>query len=501
MIRILSILAALLLFTAHAAATAPAVTTAPKVGPPTTKITVIGTGFAVTQLIDIYFDQTDLCLTASSDTGSFSCTIKVPKDAQPQTHWLTAVQRFTGTAAQGAFTVRTDMAQLHGRNAAHSGVNPFENTLNASNVGNLETLWSVPIGTAGTFGSPVVASGIVYVGGMDGKLYGFSAATGTAVAGFPVNIGPSITYSTPAVGGGRVFIGTDGSGLYAFNAATGAAVAGFPQFLGGHVQSPPSLALGNVYVGCNDGKLYAFNATTGAAVSGFPVATGGTIFASPTIINGRVYIGTANHNIHAFDALTGAAVPGFPKAAGGQVLSTVGTSNGMGFAGTDNGVLQGFNLGSGGNLGGFPLGPFAAAAIYSSPAAAGGKVYFGSTDNTLHAHYTTGGGLAWNTSLDSEVQGSPMVANGVVYVSSTNRVYALAASTGAVLWSAAATLGELNSPVVADGVVYYASIDGFLYAYGVNGLPVSARLPGGALGVKPAMTMLRPDLSLRPVRN
>ena len=126
-------------------------------------------------------------------------------------------------------------------------------------------------------------------------------------------------------------------------------------------------------------------------------------------------------------------------------------------------------------------------------------MYFGSTDNTLHAHYTTGGGLAWNTSLDSEVQGSPMVANGVVYVSSSLRVYALATSTGAVLWSAAASAGVFNSPVVDDGVLYYATVDGFLYAYSVNGLPVSARLPGGALGVKPAMTMLKPDYALKPV--
>src|SRR5439155_10699768 len=120
------------------ALTTPAVSISPAVGPPTTAVKVSGIGFSASALVDIYFDMTDLCLTIASDTGNISCAIKVPKDAQPQAHWISAVQRSTGTGAQKAFVARTDWAQFHGRDAKHTGFNPFENTLNTSNDANLD---------------------------------------------------------------------------------------------------------------------------------------------------------------------------------------------------------------------------------------------------------------------------------------------------------------------------------------------------------------------------
>ena len=96
---------------------APLVSLSPAVGPPKTTVNVSGTGFGANALVDIYFDMSDLCLTFASDTGTVSCAIKVPKDAQPQTHWISAVQRSTSTGAQKAFVVRTDWTQFHGRDA------------------------------------------------------------------------------------------------------------------------------------------------------------------------------------------------------------------------------------------------------------------------------------------------------------------------------------------------------------------------------------------------
>jgi hypothetical protein len=153
---LIATLAACLL--AVAAFAAPAVTVAPAVGPPTTKVVVTGSGFGPFMPVDIYFDSGDLCLAIANGAGAVSCAIKVPKDAQPQGHWITALQR-GGQGAQKLFTVRTDMAQFHGRHAAHNGLNPFENTLNVNNAGDLDTLWSQPIGPLGTYGSAVVAGG------------------------------------------------------------------------------------------------------------------------------------------------------------------------------------------------------------------------------------------------------------------------------------------------------------------------------------------------------
>ena len=488
-----------------AAVAAPAITLAPKAGPPTTVLEVSGTGFGANAAVDVYFDTAHLCLAFANGAGAASCTITVPKDAQPQAHWLSMLQRNTGTGAQKPFTVRTDMAQFHGRNAAHNGVNPFENTLNVNNVGDLDTLWSRPVGPLGTNGGAVVAGGKVYVGGVDGKLYAFNNVTGAPVAGFPVNVAAAIDVSTPAVGGGRVFVGGNDSKLHAYNAATGAAVAGFPVTLGAIVQSTPSLALGNVYVGCNDGKLYAFNATTGVPVPGFPVivTVGGVVYASPTVVNGKVYIGGANafSALQAFDALTGATVPGFPINTGSnQFNTTVAASGATGFFGQDPFTLLGFRLANGVFTPGFPL--TTPGAIFGSPAIAGGKVYVGWDNSGFSAYSTTGGSPVWTRTLESNARGSPMVANGVIYTSTTNRLYALSAATGGTLWSADATsIGiGFNSPVVADGIVYYASADGNLYAFSVHGQAPASRMAGGALGVVPALSALKPDYSLKAQR-
>jgi outer membrane protein assembly factor BamB len=327
----------LALLVTSAALAAPAVTLAPAVGPPTTSVKVDGTGFDAYAAIDIFFDTADLCLTFANGAGSFSCTIKVPKDAQPQQHWISARQQSTATGAQKAFTVRTDMAQFHGRNALHSGVNPFENTLNAGNAGNLDVLWRKPIGPSGTYGSAVVAGGNVYVGGFDGKLYAFNAKTGAAVAGFPVTLGGAVIYSTPAVVGGKVYVGTTApdSKLYAFNATNGAPVAGFPKQLGGAIFSTPAVALGNVYVASADGKIHGFNATTGASVPGFPATAGGLFFGAPTLFDGKLFIGSTGGNIYGFDALTGAAVPGYPRSANGEANGTIAAAGGAGYVGSN----------------------------------------------------------------------------------------------------------------------------------------------------------------------
>ena len=503
--RTLTIASALMLMATTALA-APVETVAPSVGPPTAAVKVSLSGFAASSAVDIFFDTTDLCLAFTSSAGAATCTINVPRDAQPKTHYITALVRGTASGAQKSFLVRSSMPQFHGRNGLHNGVNPYENTLNESNVGSLDVLWTKPIGAAGTTGSPVTYNGIVYVAGRDGKLYAFNALTGATQAGFPVVAAAGIFYSTPAVGGGRVFIGGDDFQLNAYNSANGSAVSGFPQTLGAQVRSPPVLALGNVYVGCNDGKVYGFNATTGAAVVGYPVTAGSVIYAAPTVYDGKLIIGSIDNNIYGFDALTGAPLAGYPITTGNYVSSTAAAAGGQGFVGSGDGKLYGFTLATGSANPGFPV--LTGFQIISSPAVANGKVIVASQDGFVYAIRTNNGAIAWSTAPENgnPLYGSPMVANGVVFVTGNQSVHALSLATGQLLWSAASRVGAFNSPVVTDGVVYSADYNalasgGRLTAYSVFGNAPASRLPGGALGVRPAFSDLKPDYSLQPVRN
>ena len=252
------------------------------------------------------------------------------------------LQRSNSTGAQQAFVVRTDWAQFHGNDAAHTGYNRFENTISTANAANLEALWTVPIGPTGTWSTPVIAGGKVYIGGLDGKLYGFNATTGAPSLGFPRTLGGPVQHSTAAVGFGNVYVGTgapDGK-LYAFDAATGSTVAGFPKQVGFAAYSPPALALGNVYVAEFNGNLWAFAATNGAAVPGFPKTVLNGAFGAPAISGGLVFVASRDGLLYAFDALTGNATATSPKDLGSSAMSTPVLANQQDFVTTTEGNLN-----------------------------------------------------------------------------------------------------------------------------------------------------------------
>jgi outer membrane protein assembly factor BamB len=315
---------------------APSITLSPRVGPPTTKVDVSGTGYGANAVVDIYFDTTDLCLVIATGSGDISCRIKVPKEAQPHAHWISAIQRGTNTGAQKPFTVRTNWAQFHGRDARHTGFNSFENTITTANVSQLDILWRAPTAASGTATTPAVAGGNVYIGGLDGNLYAFTATTGATVPGFPKPLGGVVDYSSPALGGGNIYVGTTDGKLYAFKAVTGATVPGFPVTLGG-VSGSPALYNGNVYVstvyvGTAQARIRAFNAATGAPLPNFPLSRGVTTNVSAA--NGRIYAGIGG-DFYAFDAVTGAAVPGYPTNTLGAINSTPALNSGQVFFGNE----------------------------------------------------------------------------------------------------------------------------------------------------------------------
>ena len=59
----------------------------------------------------------------------------------------------------------------------------------------------------------------------------------------------------------------------------------------------------------------------------------------------------------------------------------------------------------------------------------------------------------------------------------------------------------MAAPAVVNVIVYLANANAVDHSYSAHGLLPTARLPGGALGVKPSLTSLKPDLSLKPNHN
>ena len=110
-----------------------------------------------------------------------------------------------------------DWTQSH-NGPTHEGYNTAETTISPSTVANLGVAWTGATGRS-IESSPAVATGVVYVGSSDGKLYAY--AVGCASGGASCSplwtgaTGDSI-YSSPAVANGVVYVGSDDGKLYAF---------------------------------------------------------------------------------------------------------------------------------------------------------------------------------------------------------------------------------------------------------------------------------------------
>src|SRR5262249_56874969 len=85
-----SVLLAVGLSAAPAAAVTTSITLKPSAGPPTSKVTVTGAGFGASETVLVDFSGTQVATGITSSTGAFSATFTVPKSALPAHHPVTA---------------------------------------------------------------------------------------------------------------------------------------------------------------------------------------------------------------------------------------------------------------------------------------------------------------------------------------------------------------------------------------------------------------------------
>jgi len=206
-----------------------------------------------------------------------------------------------------------------------------------------------------------------------------------------------------------------------------------------------------VYFGAYDGNVYALNAATGTQLWSF--ATGLPVQSSPTVANGVVYIG-AGTSLDALNATTGALLWSYPTSDIVKCVPAV--ANGVvyviGFqiyainATTGSLVWSGLNY------------------VAGSPVVANGIVYvdWGGDLATEGLSAVNGRGIF----ISGIEAASLAVANGVIYLgtNSGNILYAEDARTANPLWNFTTNGTITSSAAVADGVVYVGSADGNIYA-------------------------------------
>ena len=302
-------------------------------------------------------------------------------------------------------------------------------------------------------GSPVIASGVAYVGSTDGNFYALDAASGAQKWKFEAK---SRITSTPAAAGGLVYFGAYDGNFYALDSSSGALkwkfqTEGEHRFSAKHLHgvqpaaetmpdpfdpflSSPAVVNGAVYFGSSDGNVYSLDAQSGAVKWKFK--TGDVVHASPAIADGVLFIGSWDSFFYAIDAATGKEKWRFKTGEDADIHNQVG--------------------------------------IQSSASVADGMVYFGCRDAHLYALDASTGEKKWDFGTKgSWIVSSPAVKDGKVYfvTSDSSLIYALDAKSGAVLHSEGLHRWYLfSSPAIAGDQLYVGSTQGKLVAADLSSL-------------------------------
>lgn len=200
----------------------PGISLSRTVGPPTTALSVSGSGFAANEPVDIYEGSTDVVVAAADSGGTFSAVpIAIPAWAPPGVLWISAVGRHSLTAAQLSFTVRTDWLNDRG-SAQNNGWNPYENVLDTSSVRRLEETWTTTGANFLSNGPPgvIVAGGkLVGEAPLNSRLNALNT-TGTSAWSQPLNTS-FFSAPAPADGSGVVVAASTDGKVHAYSLSSG----------------------------------------------------------------------------------------------------------------------------------------------------------------------------------------------------------------------------------------------------------------------------------------
>jgi outer membrane protein assembly factor BamB len=303
--------------------------------------------------------------------------------------------------------------------------------------------------------TPVVTGDVVFIGGLNKKLYFVDAEAGKILGDFSLKKKyPSFLFikngslfincegekggifcydlkkgklkwqkelessrSSPVVIGDKIFLGTESGKLYALKKNEGEPVWQFKKE--GKILSSPAYSEGLLFLGLNDGCFYALVEKTGGIRWKFKARE--SIVASPAINNEKVLFGSLDGMVYCLNKEDGELIWNFKTS-----------------------------------------GP-----VYSSPAVTESSVFIGSNDGFLYRIDISSGELKWRFETFSPIHSSPLVVGDKVFLGSLDgRFYMVDRWSGKLKWKFQ-TQGMITaSPVFYKDRIYLGSEDGYLYCFG-----------------------------------
>ena len=172
----------------------------------------------------------------------------------------------------------------------------------------------------------------------------------------------------------------------------------------------------------------------------------------------------------------------------GPIFSTPAVAEGRIYFGTSDRRVVALEANTGKTLWEHPVtGP-----INSSPAIAGNSVFIGLRDGNVLALDKTNGNLIWKFDAGSGIYSSPVVQDGVLYIGSgDSNIYAVDAGTGELRWSLGTGGWVVSSPAVSQNITAIGGLDGEIYL--VNATNGSLRFQYNAGGSIPGPVTIVDD--------
>lgn len=320
---------------------------------------------------------------------------------------------------------------------------------------------------------PVIAGGTIYLGDLDGTFHALDLETGATrwsfkaeAAGFPSAAAVSLDPALPLV-----VVGDDTGVVRSFDRATGKVAWEYET--DGEISGGPTIlpAAGGVparvLVGSQDASLACLALADGAVVWKHSIAD--QIRCSPTVVGGRVLIAGCDGKLHVIDAATGAETAAVPI--DGPTGTTPAAAVGRVYFGTEGGTFFGIDVGAGAVA--WKMAPAANAQAYrSSAAVADGLAIVGTRGKAVEAFALADGARKWRRAMRGRVDASPVVlplADGgrlaAVVADAAGRIAILDAATGEPAWEFDAGGGFSAGAAAAAGRIVLASDDGTVWCF------------------------------------
>lgn len=323
-----------------------------------------------------------------------------------------------------------------------------------------ELLWKYESSETAFEATPVVESGVAYLGDANGGFHAVNLADGARK--WLVAFEDSGFMAAAAVCGERVVCADYNGVVRCLSANAGEQL--WEHNVESEAYAGPIFYNNNVLVCTESGKLFGLkNDSGGQAWEPFTIEA--PLRCSPTIAGGRILLAGCDAKLHAVAAATGKKVASVDiNAATGN---TVATHNGRSFFGTEDGAFIAVDSSGDLKTAWTYADPQRGQGIRTAAAVNDKAAVFASQGKALYAVNPTDGKLLWWQPTRSRVEGSPVIAGERVVVgTSRGRLMLLDLASGEEVWKFEAGGAFLSGGAVVDGKLLIANDDGVLYCFG-----------------------------------